>query len=382
MGAEVTLCGPPTLIPRGIAEATGVSVAYDLDGLGEADVVYALRMQNERMSESFVPSLREYAARYQIDARRLGPRQLLMHPGPVNRGVELAPEVIDSPTVADHRSGGERPGGADGDPLRAADRHRARQARQGARARRPAADRTAGVTAPASPENGPAFLVQRDGDPAELVIRGARVLDPREGLDAARDVIVRGGEVAELAEPGGAHRRPTGAEVVEAEGMLVLPAFVDPHVHFRVPGPGAQGGPGDGHPGRRRGRLLRGDRDGQHAAADRLGGGAGVGQGAGRARGLGAGRVRRQRHPGDGGRGADRDGRAARRRRDRLLRRRPADPKRPRAAPGPPVPAPRGRGDRPARGGPRALGRRASCTRARSRRCSAWPASRRSPSRR
>jgi aspartate carbamoyltransferase catalytic subunit len=96
MGARVTLCGPPTLIPRGV-EALGCEVSYDLDGLAEADVVYALRMQRERMSESFVPSLREYAARYQIDSRRLGPRQLLMHPGPVNRGVELAPEVIDSP---------------------------------------------------------------------------------------------------------------------------------------------------------------------------------------------------------------------------------------------------------------------------------------------
>ena len=96
MGAAVTLCGPPTLIPRGIAEATGANVTYDLDGLAEADVVYALRMQHERMSESFVPSLREYASRYQIDSRRLGPRQLLMHPGPVNRGVELAPDVIDS----------------------------------------------------------------------------------------------------------------------------------------------------------------------------------------------------------------------------------------------------------------------------------------------
>jgi aspartate carbamoyltransferase catalytic subunit len=53
-------------------------------------------MQRERMSGSFVPSLREYAARYQIDSRRLGPRQLLMHPGPINRGVELAPDVIDS----------------------------------------------------------------------------------------------------------------------------------------------------------------------------------------------------------------------------------------------------------------------------------------------
>jgi aspartate carbamoyltransferase catalytic subunit len=96
MGAEVTLCGPPTLIPREV-ESLGCRVTYDLDGLGEADVVYALRMQHERMNESFVPSLREYTARYQIDSRRLGPRQLLMHPGPVNRGVELSPEVIDSP---------------------------------------------------------------------------------------------------------------------------------------------------------------------------------------------------------------------------------------------------------------------------------------------
>jgi aspartate carbamoyltransferase catalytic subunit len=98
MGAEVTVCGPPTLIPRGISEALGCDVAHTLDGLGEADVVYALRMQRERMTDSFVPSIREYAASYQIDSRRLGPRQLLMHPGPVNRGVELSPEVIDGPS--------------------------------------------------------------------------------------------------------------------------------------------------------------------------------------------------------------------------------------------------------------------------------------------
>jgi aspartate carbamoyltransferase catalytic subunit len=96
LGAEVTVCGPPTLIPRGM-EALGCKVAYTLDDLGEADVVYALRMQRERMDDSFVPSVREYAARYQIDGRRLGARQVLMHPGPVNRGVELAAEVIDSP---------------------------------------------------------------------------------------------------------------------------------------------------------------------------------------------------------------------------------------------------------------------------------------------
>ena len=96
MGCSVTVCGPPTLIPRGI-ESLGCEVRHTLDGLGEADVVYALRMQHERMQGNFVPSLREYAAQYQIDGRRLGPAQLLMHPGPVNRGVELAAEVIDSP---------------------------------------------------------------------------------------------------------------------------------------------------------------------------------------------------------------------------------------------------------------------------------------------
>jgi aspartate carbamoyltransferase catalytic subunit len=97
LGAHVTVCGPPTLIPRGIEGALDVAVSHTLDELGEADVVYALRMQRERMTDTFVPSIREYAFNYQIDARRLGPRQLLMHPGPVNRGIELSPEVIDGP---------------------------------------------------------------------------------------------------------------------------------------------------------------------------------------------------------------------------------------------------------------------------------------------
>jgi aspartate carbamoyltransferase catalytic subunit len=96
MGCEVTVAGPPTLIPREM-ESLGCRVRFTLDELGDADVVYALRMQNERMQGSFVPSLREYATRYQIDGRRLGAGQILMHPGPVNRGVELASDVIDSP---------------------------------------------------------------------------------------------------------------------------------------------------------------------------------------------------------------------------------------------------------------------------------------------
>jgi aspartate carbamoyltransferase catalytic subunit len=96
MGAKVTVAGPPTLIPRGI-EALGCEVRYTLGELGQADVVYALRMQRERMSEALLPSLREYANWFQIDSRRLSPRQLLMHPGPVNRGVELSGEAVDSP---------------------------------------------------------------------------------------------------------------------------------------------------------------------------------------------------------------------------------------------------------------------------------------------
>jgi aspartate carbamoyltransferase catalytic subunit len=132
MGAKLTLAGPPTLIPRHIAKALDVEIAYDLDRLSEADVIYALRMQRERMHESFVPSIREYATRFQIDSRRLGPRQLLMHPGPVNRGVELSSEVIDGPNslisaqvesglvvrmaiIYELLAGGERPRGGHAD---------------------------------------------------------------------------------------------------------------------------------------------------------------------------------------------------------------------------------------------------------------------------
>ena len=95
MGAEVTVCGPPTLLPRHI-EALGCQATPTLERIAEADVIYVLRMQHERMQQSFVPSLREYAARYQINDARLRPDQLVMHPGPVNRGVELSAATIDS----------------------------------------------------------------------------------------------------------------------------------------------------------------------------------------------------------------------------------------------------------------------------------------------
>ena len=79
-----------------------------------------------------------------------------------------------------------------------------------------------------------ASMVARPGTPASVVIRGARVLDPRAELDATRDLVVREGEIAELAEPGTIELE--GAETIDADGLLAVPAFVDPHVHFRVPG--------------------------------------------------------------------------------------------------------------------------------------------------
>ena len=97
LGASVTLVGPPSLLPRGI-EAMGCELSSDIDALRAADVVYVLRMQRERMDEgaSYVPSLREYTARWGVTPDRLRPGQKVMHPGPMNRGVELDAAVADA----------------------------------------------------------------------------------------------------------------------------------------------------------------------------------------------------------------------------------------------------------------------------------------------
>jgi aspartate carbamoyltransferase catalytic subunit len=103
LGAKVTLVGPPTLIPVhiGTALAPGVQVCYDLDAvLPAADVVMMLRVQRERMADAYFPSAREYARRYGLDGprlRRMPEHAIVMHPGPMNRGMEIAAEVADSP---------------------------------------------------------------------------------------------------------------------------------------------------------------------------------------------------------------------------------------------------------------------------------------------
>ncbi len=91
------------------------------------------------------------------------------------------------------------------------------------------------VSANGSEGSTAAILVGRPSQPATLIVRNVRLLDPRGGLDASRDLVVRDGVVAELAEPGGAPEIE-GAETVEGESLLGVPGFVDPHVHLRVPG--------------------------------------------------------------------------------------------------------------------------------------------------
>ncbi len=100
MGSRVRVVGPPTLIPAEVARL-GVEVFHDMDaGLAGADIVMMLRLQRERMTGGLVPSAREYFRFFGLDAARLAqaaPDALVMHPGPMNRGVEIDSAVADDP---------------------------------------------------------------------------------------------------------------------------------------------------------------------------------------------------------------------------------------------------------------------------------------------
>ncbi|MBX9659286.1 MAG: aspartate carbamoyltransferase catalytic subunit [Nitrospiraceae bacterium] len=99
LGAEVRVVGPPTMIPLGI-EKMGVRVFHHLDeGLRDVQVIMMLRLQLERQGRALFPTIREYARLYGLTAERVklaDPKAIVMHPGPINRGVEIAPEVADS----------------------------------------------------------------------------------------------------------------------------------------------------------------------------------------------------------------------------------------------------------------------------------------------
>jgi len=99
LGAEVTLAAPPTLLPLAV-DTWPCAVSYDLETeLPKSDVVMMLRVQQERMTDAYFPSVREYSRRYGLDAARMGrlpDHAIVLHPGPMNRGVEIAAEVADS----------------------------------------------------------------------------------------------------------------------------------------------------------------------------------------------------------------------------------------------------------------------------------------------
>jgi aspartate carbamoyltransferase catalytic subunit len=99
LGAHVTLVAPPTLIPHAV-ETWPCRASYDLDAeLRKSDVVMMLRVQQERMTAAYFPTIREYRRRYGLDAGRMAllpEHAIVMHPGPMNRGVEIAAEVADS----------------------------------------------------------------------------------------------------------------------------------------------------------------------------------------------------------------------------------------------------------------------------------------------
>jgi aspartate carbamoyltransferase catalytic subunit len=228
VGARATLVGPPTLLPRGI-ESLGCDVSYDVDVIADADVVYVLRMQQERMGEAFVPSLREYTAVYGITPERVREGQVVMHPGPMNRGVEIDPRVADSTAalVTDQvraglvvrmavlydvltvapvpererwpdarraerperlaRAGGPRAGTRAGN-RRAAEDHHQRRSHFGARARRAGrgGDR-AGLRRPARPPAHAGTRGRGDATVGDGGCSGRRLLrDPRDAEHGAR----------------------------------------------------------------------------------------------------------------------------------------------------------------------------------------------------
>ncbi len=100
LGANVILCGPPTLVPKYFQDM-GVEVTYNLDkAIADADVIYSLRMQFERQQANFLPSIAEYIRLFGLTTERLKKAKqdcIVMHPGPINRGIEMTSEVADSP---------------------------------------------------------------------------------------------------------------------------------------------------------------------------------------------------------------------------------------------------------------------------------------------
>ena len=283
-GADLWLCGPATLLRgfeawagRGAAAGRRFHVTTSVDeALRDADVVMALRIQRERMASGLLPSLREYAARYGLTAERLRlakPGALVMHPGPMNEGVEIAADVAAGPQLGHHRPGHQRRRGPDGAALPAG-----RHAQPGRRG--------------------------RGRQVTDLDIGRAWLVDPVAGREGPGEIVVRDGilEAVDLARGRGCgrHRRRRGRR----RAGLHRPARPPARARQRGCRDGRERA-GGGRPRRVHDRL----RDAEHDAGARRARGAGADPGGGRGVRV-AGRAARDRRGDDRPGGGDRSRRS------------------------------------------------------------------------
>ena len=198
-GADVIFCGPLDFVPEVASTlAPGVTASHDLNSaLQGADVVMALRVQKERLAGT-ASQRRGLHCAYQVTSQRMKlakPDAILMHPGPVIRGMELTSEVADGPQSCIHE-----------------------QVRNGVKTRM-------------------AILAMALGaadDMESLLIQRGHVIDPASGIDQEMDVLLRDGRVAEIAAPG--KLRGQADKTFNARGLIVAPGLIDLHVHLREPG--------------------------------------------------------------------------------------------------------------------------------------------------
>ena len=196
------------------ADSFGVEVFTDMrEGLAGADIVMMLRMQRERMQGAFVPSTREYYHFFGLDEEKLArakPDAMVMHPGPINRGVEIASTVADGARSVIQRAGRDGRRGPHG----------------GARGARPPS---------AEPVGARAMTPERAAPHQPTVFINARLIDPASGRDEPGGLLVRDGQIADF---GRQLRRnaPDGAEVVDCRAHVLCPGLIDMQVFIGEPG--------------------------------------------------------------------------------------------------------------------------------------------------
>ncbi len=229
LGAEVTLVAPPTLLPVGV-EAWPVETSYDLDAvLPKADAVMMLRVQRERMHGGFFPTAREYSRRYGLDGRRMATLQdhtIVMHPGPMVRGMEITADVADSDRSVI-----------------------VEQVTNGVAVRMAVLYLLLGGSEPAARPRGrrvsTTYLIKNAADPRRRADRPA-ARGRRHRRDRRRP------------------RPPTAPRSSTPTGLVALPGLVDLHTHLREPGREDAETVESGTQRRRARRLHRRARDGQH----------------------------------------------------------------------------------------------------------------------